>query len=191
MDATASPRRWQILQAAAAICSVAATISTQMLKSNNIDERVARAEAVKAWLEVLDLPPATGQLTPEQVATEYAACRTSVIHLIWCPWPETNADVRCVTRSTSELRDGSSTFAILGCRGANVGRRKAAEGLPTAQAQELVRLDLARTRCGRNGRKTSLQPSTMARHAGWKQREISRVLEAQEAAALRLRPQPL
>ena len=43
---------WQILCAAAAICSVAATISTQMLKSNNIDERVARAEAVKARLEV-------------------------------------------------------------------------------------------------------------------------------------------
>ncbi|HEX3204668.1 MAG TPA: hypothetical protein VHQ68_00340, partial [Propionibacteriaceae bacterium] len=65
---------WQILCAAAAICSVAATISTQMLKSNNLDERVARAEAVKARLEILDLGRATGQLTPEQAVTEYAAC---------------------------------------------------------------------------------------------------------------------
>jgi hypothetical protein len=65
---------WQILCAAAAICAVTATISTQMLKSNNLDERVARAEAVKARLEILDLGRATGQLTPEQAVTEYAAC---------------------------------------------------------------------------------------------------------------------
>ena len=47
MDATFgfSAPAWQILCAAAAICSVAATISTQMLKSNNLDERVARAES--------------------------------------------------------------------------------------------------------------------------------------------------
>ena len=76
MDSTFgfSAPAWQILCAAAAICSVAATISTQMLKSNNLDERVARAEAVKARLEILDLGRATGQLTPEQAVTEYAAC---------------------------------------------------------------------------------------------------------------------
>ena len=65
---------WQILCAAAAICSVAATISTQMLKSNNIDERVAKAEAVKARLEILEIGRMTGNLTPEQAATEYSAC---------------------------------------------------------------------------------------------------------------------
>ena len=65
---------WQLLCAAAAICAVAATISTQMLKSNNIDERVARAEAVKARLQILDIGRVTGSLTPEQVAAEYSAC---------------------------------------------------------------------------------------------------------------------
>jgi hypothetical protein len=65
---------WQILCAGAAICSLAAAIATQVLKSNNVDERVTRAENVKARLEVLDAGRMTGQLTPKQVATEYAAC---------------------------------------------------------------------------------------------------------------------
>jgi len=65
---------WQILCAGAAICSLAAAVSTQMLKSNNVDERIVRAEGVKARLEILDVGRITGQLTPEQVATEYAAC---------------------------------------------------------------------------------------------------------------------
>jgi uncharacterized membrane protein YozB (DUF420 family) len=46
---------WQVLCAGAAICSLAAAISTQMLKSHNIEEHVARAEAVRAKLEALDL----------------------------------------------------------------------------------------------------------------------------------------
>jgi 16S rRNA A1518/A1519 N6-dimethyltransferase RsmA/KsgA/DIM1 with predicted DNA glycosylase/AP lyase activity len=45
-----------------------------MLKSNNIDERVAKAEAVKARLEILEIGRMTGNLTPEQAATEYSAC---------------------------------------------------------------------------------------------------------------------
>jgi hypothetical protein len=65
---------WQVLCAGAAICSLAAAISTQMLKSHNIEEHVARAEAVRAKLEAIDLGRITGRLTPEQVATEYSAC---------------------------------------------------------------------------------------------------------------------
>jgi hypothetical protein len=65
---------WQVLCAGAAIFSLAAAISTQMLKSHNIDERVVRAESVKARLEILDVGRITGRLTPDQVATEYAAC---------------------------------------------------------------------------------------------------------------------
>jgi hypothetical protein len=65
---------WQILCAGAALCSLAAAIATQMLKAHNVDERVARAENVKARLEILDVGRLTGRLTPEQVATEYAAC---------------------------------------------------------------------------------------------------------------------
>ena len=65
---------WQVLCAGAALCSLAAAISTQLLKSHAIDEHVARAEAVRAKLEALDLGRITGRLTPEQVATEYSAC---------------------------------------------------------------------------------------------------------------------
>ena len=65
---------WQVLCATAAICSLAAAISTQLLKSHNVDENVARAENVRARLEALDLGRITGRLTPDQVATEYSAC---------------------------------------------------------------------------------------------------------------------
>jgi hypothetical protein len=44
------------------------------MKSHAIEEHVARAEAVRAKLEALDLSRITGRLTPEQVATEYSAC---------------------------------------------------------------------------------------------------------------------
>jgi hypothetical protein len=65
---------WQVLCAGAAACSLAAAIATQLLKSHNIEEHVARAEAVRAKLEAIDLGRITGRLTPEQVATEYSAC---------------------------------------------------------------------------------------------------------------------
>ena len=65
---------WQVLCAGAALCSLAAAISTQLMKSHAIEEHVARAEAVRARLEAVDLGRITGRLTPEQVATEYSAC---------------------------------------------------------------------------------------------------------------------
>ncbi len=65
---------WQVLCAGAALCSLAAAISTQLMKSHAIEEHVARAEAVRAKLEALDMGRITGRLTPEQVATEYSAC---------------------------------------------------------------------------------------------------------------------
>jgi hypothetical protein len=65
---------WQVLCAGAAMCSLAAAIATQLLKSNNVDERVTQAENVRARLEVLDLGRVTGRLTPDQVAAEYSAC---------------------------------------------------------------------------------------------------------------------
>jgi hypothetical protein len=65
---------WQVLCAGAAVCSLAAAISTQMMKSHNIEEHVARAENLRARLEALDLGRLTGRLTPEQVADEYREC---------------------------------------------------------------------------------------------------------------------
>jgi hypothetical protein len=39
---------WQVLCAGAAVCSLSAAIATQLLKSHNIEEHVARAEAVRS-----------------------------------------------------------------------------------------------------------------------------------------------
>ena len=65
---------WQVLCTVAAICSLAAAISTQLLKSQNLEERVSKAESVRARLEILDIGRITGTLTPEQIAAEYTAC---------------------------------------------------------------------------------------------------------------------
>ena len=65
---------WQLVCALAAVCSLAAAVATQMLKSQNLEERVARAESVRARLGILDMGRITGSLTPAQVSTEYAAC---------------------------------------------------------------------------------------------------------------------
>jgi hypothetical protein len=76
LDATfgLSAPAWQLLCTFAALCSLAAAISTQLLKSQNLEERVSKAESVRARLEILDIGRITGTLTPEQVAAEYTAC---------------------------------------------------------------------------------------------------------------------
>ena len=65
---------WQLLCTVAALCSLAAAVSTQLLKSQNLEEHVSKAESVRARLEILDVGRVTGTLTPEQVAAEYTAC---------------------------------------------------------------------------------------------------------------------
>jgi len=65
---------WQLLCTVAATCALAAAISTQLLKSQNLEERVSKAESVRARLEILDIGRITGTLTPEQIAAEYTAC---------------------------------------------------------------------------------------------------------------------
>jgi hypothetical protein len=65
---------WQLLCAFAAVCSLVAAVATQLLKSENLDERVARAESVRARLGILDMGRITGSMTPAQISTEYAAC---------------------------------------------------------------------------------------------------------------------
>ena len=65
---------WQVLCTVAAICALAAAISTQLLKSQNLEERVSKAESVRARLEILDIGRITGTLTREQIAAEYTAC---------------------------------------------------------------------------------------------------------------------
>jgi hypothetical protein len=76
LDATfgLSNPAWQLLCTFAALCSLAAAISTQLLKSQNLEEHISKAENVRARLEIVDIGRVTGTLTPEQVAAEYTAC---------------------------------------------------------------------------------------------------------------------
>ncbi len=65
---------WQLLCGAAAACSVMATVATQLLKSQNVEEHVTRAQSVRAKLEVLEVGLATGTLDARQATTEYLRC---------------------------------------------------------------------------------------------------------------------
>ncbi|HET9779955.1 MAG TPA: hypothetical protein VFP81_11795 [Propionibacteriaceae bacterium] len=68
-----SPPPWQILCAVATLCSLAAAIATQLLKSHNVDERVARAQTARAKLDVIRFGLAAGHLTEAHAADEYNA----------------------------------------------------------------------------------------------------------------------
>jgi len=72
---------WQLLCGAAAACSVAATISTQLLKSQNIEEHVTRAQSCRAKLEVLEVGLSTGHLDASQATAEYLRCVEEVSFL--------------------------------------------------------------------------------------------------------------
>jgi hypothetical protein len=69
----ASPS-WRLLCAAASVCSVMATVSTQLLKSHNVEEHVTRAQGCRAKLEVLEVGLAMGQIDVRQATTEYLKC---------------------------------------------------------------------------------------------------------------------
>jgi hypothetical protein len=65
---------WRLLCGAAAVCSVTATVATQLLKSHQIEEHVTRAQGCRAKLEVLEVGLATGQLDLRQATMEYLKC---------------------------------------------------------------------------------------------------------------------
>jgi MFS family permease len=65
---------WQVLCGAAALCSVSATIATQLLKSQNVEENVARAHSCRAKLDVLDIGLRTGQIDGPRATSEYMRC---------------------------------------------------------------------------------------------------------------------
>ena len=72
---------WQLLCGAATFSSVAATLSTQLLKSQNIEEHVARAQSCRAKLEVLEIGLSTGALDTSQAASEFIRCVEDVSFL--------------------------------------------------------------------------------------------------------------
>lgn len=65
---------WRLLCGAAAIFSIAATIATQVLKSQNLEELITRAQGCRAKLEVIEVGLATGYLDTGQATTDYLRC---------------------------------------------------------------------------------------------------------------------
>jgi hypothetical protein len=65
---------WRLLCAAASLFSIMATVSTQLLKSNSLEERIARAQGCRAKLEVLEVGIAAGQLDVARATAEYLQC---------------------------------------------------------------------------------------------------------------------
>jgi hypothetical protein len=51
-----------------------ATVATQLLKSQNIEENVTRAQGCRAKLEVLEVGLSLSQLDVKQATTEYLKC---------------------------------------------------------------------------------------------------------------------
>jgi hypothetical protein len=72
---------WRLLCAAASVSSIMATVATQLLKSHNVEEHVARAQSCRAKLEVLELGLSMGQLDLRQATTEYLKCVEDVAFL--------------------------------------------------------------------------------------------------------------
>ena len=65
---------WRLLCGGAAVCSVAATLATQLLKSQNVEEHLARAQTCRAKLEMIEVGLSTGYLEVAQATTEYLRC---------------------------------------------------------------------------------------------------------------------
>ena len=72
---------WQVLCAAAALCSLAATVATQLLKSHNLEERVFRGQSCRAKLEALDVGLSTGQIDIARATTAYMQCLEEAAYL--------------------------------------------------------------------------------------------------------------
>ncbi len=65
---------WRLLCGGAAVCSVAATLSTQLLKSQNVEEHLARAQTCRAKLEMIEVGLSTGYLDVGRATTEFLRC---------------------------------------------------------------------------------------------------------------------
>lgn len=65
---------WRLLCGAASLASIMATVATQLLKSNNVEQNIGRAQSARAKLEVLETSVTLGQLEARQAVTEYLKC---------------------------------------------------------------------------------------------------------------------
>jgi cytochrome bd-type quinol oxidase subunit 2 len=65
---------WRLLCGVASVCSITATVATQLLKSQNVEEQVARAQSCRAKLEVLEIGLESGEIAPSHATAEYMRC---------------------------------------------------------------------------------------------------------------------
>jgi len=65
---------WQILCGLASVCSLSASVATQLLKSQQIEEHVMRAQNCLAKLEVLEIGLSAGEIGSSRETTEYMRC---------------------------------------------------------------------------------------------------------------------
>lgn len=65
---------WQLLCGLASACSLTAILANHFLKSQNLEEYVARAQDCRAKLNVLDASLALKQINTEQASQEYLKC---------------------------------------------------------------------------------------------------------------------
>jgi MFS family permease len=72
---------WRILCASATLCSIMATIATQLLKSNNIEDNVTRALGCRAKLELLEVSLNMSQMDAKQATIEYLKCVNDIAFL--------------------------------------------------------------------------------------------------------------
>jgi hypothetical protein len=72
---------WQLLCGGAAVSSVVATVATQLLKSQNLEERVFRAQSARAKLETLEVGLTTGQIDLARATDDYLKCVEEVAFL--------------------------------------------------------------------------------------------------------------
>ena len=87
---------WQLLCAGAAVCSLAATIATQLLNSHRLDERVSAAQTVRAQLETLEIRAGLRQIDPAEAVAELIKCVDGAAFV----WPSSPASARATGRAT-------------------------------------------------------------------------------------------
>lgn len=62
---------WRILCALAAVCSLIAAVATQLHTSKNYEEHIARAQEIKATLEMLEVAIISNHLNQHEATSEY------------------------------------------------------------------------------------------------------------------------
>lgn len=90
---------WRILCLAAMLCSLAATIATQLHKSNNYEEHIVRAQDVRAALEALDFGIVSGHLGRHEAMSRYLKCVESASFIDAQDDSLENSPLRKVTNS--------------------------------------------------------------------------------------------